>query len=181
MKTLLPVLFLGLALPASVVAEELRFELYAGGDVKRVLLASGSKQYSAADFDVSREERGGRAYGTRKVLELHDGFGVGILDTYKNAGGFGLTVEHLPVGSHPNEFSWEWYDPTTGNEYVKRQGRTKIAVTLEGLPVASEVRTIRFLEDAEFRYTADTCCDDGGKGSTHVLRILAGSVLEFPR
>lgn len=162
-------------------AAELQFELYAREDGQRKLIASGRAEYSAADFAVSREERNERFYGTRKVLEVHDGLGVGILETYDSAGGFGLSMKKLPIGSNPNEFSWEWYDPDKGSVFSKRQGGTRVQVAFAGLPMTSEVQSVSFLEDAEFEYVADMCCKDSDGGPTHILRILSGSVLEFPR
>lgn len=181
MKTAFAVLTLLLIGISDVGADEMRYELYKREDGKRELVASGVRSYSATDFHLSREERGGRFYGTRKVLELHGGFGVGVLETYDSAKGFGLNVEHLPLGSNPNDFSWEWYDPASGSEYRKRQGGTRVDVFFLGQPATSEIQTVRFVENAEFEYTVDICCKDSDGGPTHVLRILSGSVLEFPR
>lgn len=181
MKTLITILTLITSCITVVGAEEVRYELYERNEGERSLLASGIKSYSAGDFHVSREDRGGRFYGTRKVLELHDGFGVGILETYDSADGFGLSVEHLPLGSNPNDFSWEWYDPESGSVFLKRQGSTQVQVQFYGLPVKSELQSVRFLDSTEFEYTVDICCEDRNGGATHVLRILSGSVLKFPR
>ena len=161
-------------------AEELTFELYSRNGAERSLLASDTKTYLPSDFVTRSEERRGRFYGTRKELELYDGYSVGILDNLDNKEGFGLAVSHLPFGSRPNEFSWEWFKPAANGEFVKLQGGNRIVVELAKGPAASEVRSIRFLEDSTFKYTEDRCCKRKDDEATHILIIKAGSVLAFP-
>ena len=164
-----------------VDAAELRYELYAKADGNLALLSSGVKRYSDKDFVVSKEDRNGSFYGTRKVLELYGGYGIGILETFDSASGFGLSVEHLPPGSNPNDFSWEWYDHNDGTEYIKRQGGSRIEVVFTGQPVTTQVQTVHYIDEAEYEYTVDICCKGSDGGRTHLLRILPGSTLEFPR
>ena len=162
------------------IAAEIHFEIYSRNDSTRVLIAKGQRTYADSDFVVNRELREGQFYGVKKVLELSNGFGVGVLDTLENSDGFGLSVEHLPIGSNPNDFSWEWYDRGKSGLFTKRQGGTKIEVEFSGFPATTQIRHVRFLDDAEFEYIQDICCKPSDGGPTHVLVIKRGSVLDFP-
>lgn len=176
--------FLALAMLLSAThgrAVELSFQLLARTGGERVEIASGTKIYGAADFETRREYRNGTLHAVRKTLALSNGNGVGTADTQDHdVSGFGLWVEHLPSGSHPLDFSWEWYDHLEGDVYEKRQCKPRVAVMFAGLPVVRELRSITFLDDVEFDYVEDICRSSATDEPTHVLIIRKGSVLKFP-
>lgn len=182
MKVLSTCLALAVLLTATHArAAEISFQLLARTGGERVEIASGTKTYGPADFELRREYRNGTFYAVNKTLALANGYGVGTMDSHgQEVLGFGLWVEHLPLGSHPLNFSWEWYDHLERDLYEKRQGRSRVALTFAGLPVVRALRSITFLEDVEFRYVEDICRDRGNNRPTHVLIIRKGSVLEFP-
>jgi hypothetical protein len=169
-----------IAAPFRGVAESITFEIFSVENGGRNLLHSGSRTYSNKDFVVSREERSGRFYGVRKALELHNGFSVQLIDTLdQQVTGFGLSVVHLPLGSHPNGFSWEWYTGSGSGEFVKLQGGTKIRLRFHGEPALQEIHSIEFLEDVVLRYEENIRCEQT-EGPTHLVVIKGGSVLSFP-
>jgi len=182
MKNYFPFIgFVLLLAAASCFASEINFEIYERKDSHRILLGKGAKSYGASDFSMRRENRDGKFYGVRKALPLYDGYSIGTLDRQgADVSGFGLWVVHLPFDSNPNEFSWEWYDRKTGGNFTKLQGGSRIKVLFGGAPLIQEIRRVEFLDDVELDYTKDLCCKSGEDGSTHVLVIRAGSVLEFP-
>lgn len=98
------------------------FELYSvhGEDLR--LIAGGTKAYESADASANREERSGKFYGVRRLVELEHGFAIQLVDTLdKNVTGFGLSVVEVPIGSRPNGLSWEWYkraQPNASNQWV---------------------------------------------------------------
>jgi len=168
------------AAPLPGLAESISFELFSVEKGGRNLIHSGEKTYSARDFTVNREERSGRFYGVRKALELHDGYSIQLIDALKKrVTGFGLSIVHLPLGSHPNGFSWEWYTDSGVGEFVKLQGGTRTRLRFHGEPALQEVRTIEFLEDVELRYEQNICCEES-EGPTHIVIIKSGSILALP-
>ncbi|MBN8884599.1 MAG: hypothetical protein J0I77_02655 [Rudaea sp.] len=162
--------------------EKIAYELYKVQEGKRFALASGQRIYDPAkDFVVHLEEKDSKPYGTRKQIEIANGYSVGILDKLdRDVTGFGLWVGHLPEGSNPNRFSWEWFSRAAPGQFKKLLGGGKIHVTFSGMPYTQEISRIEFLDTIELEYIEDICCKSKGDGPTHVLVIEAGSVLAFP-
>ena len=181
MKILLS-LILYLSVAGYNQAETLNFELYEVNDNgERVLIEQGSKKYSIADFVVTPEYRGGKFYGYSKEVELARGYSVGTLEIYDAPlTGFGIWVNHLPLETNPNDFSWEWFSKIGENQFKKLQGGALVDINVIKHPEGEELVYLKFNSDVELDYKADICCKKPGDYPSHIVILKAGSVLVFP-
>ena len=173
------VLMLGCALSAA--AETFSYELYAVEGGSNRLLSQGQKVYSRADTRVVTETAL-LSLRVRKMLDLGNGFAVGLGDDGKGGGdGMGLWLMRVPGKEDPDlyrGFSWEWYEPAGGATFRKLQGGGTIQVQTQKVGKWDFVTRIVFVDNTVFRLQTDLSAKAGTY--SHRMKIKAGSVLVFP-
>lgn len=88
--------------------------------------------------------------------------------------GFGLFISRR---GNANGFSWEWFDRAGESIFHKRQGNSRVAVTIHRSSGYQEIESIEFLDDVTLRYLDDITQPPGTH--THEVIIRAGSVFKL--
>ena len=169
-RTLLPSLFLLLALP--VGAETIEYEITSiSSENVASVLAKGAKDYSVKNIVVEERTRNGEVHWV-KTLPLEKGFAVGAsIYREQKLTGFGLWA----VGDGCRSFSWEWFNVEKPGIFRKLQEGGMVAVTYQGQPLVEEIAEITFKTDISLR--VNNSCEVGKV--THRVLIKKGSVLKF--
>ena len=168
MKTLLISITLAFLVCTYGYAQSITYEIYKIDNDSRTLLFSGTKKYNEKDIIVTPEYRKGLLYGTRKELELSNGFTVGYLDTYnEKLTDFGIWVSQIPYKDHENDFSWEWFKKVGGNNFAKHQGGAKVKVNTFNHSNVQELVQIDFNDDVDLDYKENICCNKNAQPPCH--------------
>jgi hypothetical protein len=153
-----------------VWAEKLSFEIYKLDEKgARIRIAEGVKEYQDADFEV-RKGRGDKHWS--KSLSLANGFGVGAsIYQEPKITGFGMWAQGSGCG-----FSWEWFNLSGPNSYVKLQESGEVSVLYRGAKEEKEIAEIKFDTDVSLRLRETRTVNR----ETHRILIKKGSILKFP-
>lgn len=146
-------------------ADTLHYEIYRMEDkAPPTLIAKGSKTYSNQDFTVTKIK------GTlwSKSLELEQGFEIGVSTSSKDSEGFGLWAQ-----KETNDFSWEWFTPTTHGKYKKLQEMGYLTTTTSQQGLSS----MTFDTDVSLRISQ---LGSESKKITYRVLIKQGSLLTLP-
>ena len=149
------------------------FELSVGG--ARSQLASGVRQYSAADIRVEKWTGYNGATYWNKSLALSSGFLVGaLIDATPDVVSWALFVDREPGRQG---FSFEAF-AEQGGVFTHPDLGGQLKVSFLARPSPDHLESIEFLTDVTLRYIASETnhlVDD----STHELVVRQGSVLCF--
>jgi len=183
MKTISYLIILLFIYTNSIFAEEIKFEIYqVNPNSSDILIASGKKGYSASNFLITPRYYDNVFYGTKKELELAQGFTIGITETYEHPlKGFGLWIDRMSISLNNNGFSWEWFEKVSDGHFKKLQGGSLINVKTDMISlVQEELSQVIFLSDTKMEYEENICNDKLKEKRKYIIIIKAGSILKFP-
>jgi hypothetical protein len=134
-----------LAFPAW--AEKIEYKIYSIDDSgNQTRLAQGIKEYGDSDFEIKKKEGRGETHWA-KSLELYEGFAVGAsIYQEPEIKGFGMWAQRSPCG-----FSWEWFNLSGPDSYIKLQESGEVSVVYRSAAGAKEISAIKFDTDVSLR------------------------------
>jgi hypothetical protein len=142
------------------------FVLFATGG--RRVITEGRKDYDPAR-DISVEPIQGTRHDARKVsVPLSGDFVMSVaVSKQLHVDGFGLFISRR---GNAHGFSWEWFDRADARIFLKRQGHSRVAVTLRRSFGCEELESVEFLDDVALRYLDDITKPPG----THTHEVVVG-------
>ena len=171
------VMFVCLLTSLPAASESLEFTIYRLAGDEQELIAGEKLEYSLSDIDVREWGNSEGHPSWKKILELKDGFNIGIVVTRGDdlTSGFGLWISN---DYHPQGFSWEWFVHEGGDTYKKLQGEGRVRTTLAEYADGVEIRSVEFLSDIRLRFKEDVC-KEPPEHKTHAIVVSKGSVFRF--
>lgn len=161
--------------PWSSHADTLGYSIYEGTGDFRVLLTTGSRDYTTNDLDVRPVFKPPVIRFWESAVDLEGGYRVGVfVPAGTERKGFGLWVRN---DANPNEFSWNWFSHDGGQIYTKIKGTGRLRIQFVGEGRYAQMSTIEFLDDIELTYQQNMCTTPVGAVS-HTVVVSRGSVLD---
>ena len=141
----------------------------------RRVITEGRKEYDP-ERDIIVEPIRGTRHDARKVSVPFSGDFVMSVAVSKqlHVDGFGLFISRR---GNAHGFSWEWFDRAGATLFQKRQGNSRVAVTVHRTFGAEELASVEFLDDVALRYLDDITKPPGTH--THEAIILKGSIFKL--
>jgi hypothetical protein len=108
-------------------------------------IAKGSKKQSISDIKIVDQSERGSTLWSKSVL-LENGYSIGFSDSKEiDLSGFGMWVEN-----ENHDFSWDWFNRSDENEFIKLKESGRIKVRTTGTNI-QEIAEIEFLTDVSLR------------------------------
>lgn len=169
------------AIVTAASAESITYELYDVSGDDRILLAKGTKEYSAADIRTE-ERNAGRYHWWDKELIVAKGFAAGA-SIYQEADLSGFALWLKDRGSVMGKLanggtSFDWFERENGNVYRKIQGGGRVRVTFIPSAPLQEIKSVEVIEDITLRLR-DRPAITFPQHDTHHLVLRKGSLLQF--
>lgn len=141
----------------------------------RKVITEGRKDYDPAR-DIIVEPIVGTRHDARKLsVPLSADFMMSVaVSKQLHVDGFGLFISRR---SNAHGFSWEWFDRAGASLFQKRQGNSRVAVTVHRARGAEELACVEFLDDVALRYLDDITKPPGMH--THEVIIRSGSIFKL--
>ena len=139
------------------------------------VLSEGRKAYDA-DRDILVEPVRGASHDARTVsIPLSSDFvmSVGVCQQVQ-VEGFGLFISRR---GNAHGFSWEWFDRAGKTIFEKRQGYSRVAVTVRKSGGYEELESLEFVDDVTLRYLDHIAKPPGTH--THEVIVRKGSVFRL--
>ena len=141
----------------------------------RRVINEGRKDYDPARDIIVEPIRGNRHDARKVTVPLGGDFVMSVaVSKQLHVDGFGLFIGRR---GNAHGFSWEWFDRADARTFLKRQGRSRLAVTLGSSFGCEELESVEFLDDAPLRYLDDITQPPGTH--THEVIIREGSVFKL--
>jgi hypothetical protein len=166
-------LFLFFVFSFTANAQKIDYEIFGiEKDGKTTTLATGIKEYGDSDFQITEMTSSNGERHWKKLLMLKDGFAIGV-SIYREPEitGFGLWAKRSDCG-----FSWEWFNLSGPDTYIKLQESGEISASYRTIQAMREISEIRFDTDVSLRLNES----NNIKRETHRILIKKGSILRFP-
>lgn len=141
----------------------------------RRVITEGRKDYDPAR-DISVEPIQGTRHDARKVsVPLSGDFVMSVaVSKQLHVDGFGLFISRR---GNAHGFSWEWFDRADATLFQKRQGNSRVTVTVHRTRGTEELACVEFVDDVALRYLDDITKPPGTH--THEVVIRKGSLFKL--
>ena len=138
-------------------------------------MSEGHKAYGAEHPVIIEPIRGARADARKVSVSLSSDFVMSVaVSKQVQLDGFGLFISRR---GNAHGFSWEWFDRAGESLFHKRQGNSRVAVTVQKTFGYQELESIEFLDDVALRYLDDITQPPGTH--SHEVIIREGSFFKL--
>jgi hypothetical protein len=141
----------------------------------RSVMSEGHKAFGAEHNVIVEPVRGARPDARKVSVPLSSDFVMSVVVSQQvQVNGFGLFISRR---GNAHGFSWEWFDRDGHSLFRKRQGNSRVAVTVQKSFGYEELESVEFLDDVALRYLDDITQPPGTH--THEVIIREGSVFKL--
>ena len=141
----------------------------------RSVMNEGRKVYDPKQDIIVEPIRVARPDARKVSVSLSRDFVMSVaVSKQLQVDGFGLFVSRR---GNAQGFSWEWFDRAGESLFLKRQGNSRVAVSVQNSFGYQELESIEFLDDVSLRYLDDITQPPGTH--THEVIIREGSVFKL--
>jgi hypothetical protein len=141
----------------------------------RNVINEGHKDYDPARDTIVEPIRGNRHDARKVSIPLGGDFVMSVAVCKQlHVDGFGLFIGRR---GNAHGFSWEWFDRVDAKIFLKRQGNSRVEVTLRRSFGWEELAGVEFLDDVALRYLDDITKPPGRH--THEVIVRKDSVFKL--
>ena len=141
----------------------------------RSVMSEGRKVYDPKQDIIVEPIRVARPDARKVSVPLSNDFVMSVaVSKQRQVEGFGLFISRR---GNAHGFSWEWFDRFGESLFHKRQGNSRVKVTIQKSFGYQELESVEFLDDVALRYLDDITQPPGMH--THEVVIRAGSVFKL--